>query len=102
MEKFKIYSNDPYDFNCIEQIIDFYKLIENKDALKKITDSNKDKLYLRIIADKAENNVIATLFQDRTKEASHIKLPDLVVEYSEYTLAEAESFIDLSEYMEFD
>lgn len=100
MEKFKVYSNDPYDFYDQAQISEFYALIGKKDVLKKINDENKDKIYLRIIADKAENNVLMTLYQDRSKEVSKFKLPDLVLDDAEFTLPEAEKFIDISEYLE--
>ena len=100
MEKFKVYSNDPYDFYDLQQIADFYELIGNKAVLKKIDDSNKDKIYLRIVADKSENNVLLSLYQDRSKEKSHIKLPDLVIDDQEFTISAAEKFLDLSEYME--
>ena len=102
MEKFKIYSNDAYDFNNLSQIEDFYNLIGNKAVLKKINDSNRDKIYLRIVADKADGSVMISLNQDRSKQAAAIKLPDLVLDDLEFTLAEAEKFLDLSEYMEFD
>lgn len=102
MEKFKIYSNDAYDFNDLAQIEDFYNLIGNKAVLKKINDSNKDKIYLRIVADKKDGSVIISLNQDRSQEAAKFKLPDLVLDDLEFTLKEADKFIDLSEYMEFD
>jgi len=102
MEKFKIYSNDAYDFNDAEQIQDFYKLIGKKDVLKKITESNKDKIYMRIVADKSDNSVIMSLFEPRISPNAQIKLPDLLLDDQEYTIKEADSFLDLSEYMEFE
>ena len=102
MEKFKIYSNDAYDFNNLSQIEEFYNLIGNKAILKKINDSNRDKIYLRIVADKSDNSVAISLNQDRSKEAAAIKLPDLVLDYLEFTIPETDKFLDLSEYMELD
>jgi len=102
MDKFKIYSNDPYDFNDIEQIKGFFKLLGKQEILKKINETNKDKIYLKILADKKENNVEVSLIQDRSKEVSKIKLPDLVLEYFEFSLKEAEQYLDLSEYTYFD
>jgi len=100
MEKFKVYSNDPYDFYDLKQITDFYELMGNKDVLKKITAENKDKIYLRIVADKAENTVLISLYQDRSKEAASIILPDLVIEEQEFSLKESEKFLDMSEYLD--
>lgn len=102
MEKFKIYSNDPYDFNDLDQIKDFFKLLGKQEVLKKITETNKDKIYLKILADKKENNVEVSLIQDRSKEVSKIKLPDLVLEYFEFSLKEANQYLDLTEYTYFD
>lgn len=102
MEKFKIYSNDAYDFNDLEQIGDFFSLVGNKSILKKINDINKDKIYLRIVVDKSEDNVAISLNQDRSGEVTSIKLPDLVIDYQEFTLSESQKFIDLTEYMEYD
>lgn len=102
MDKFKIYSNDAYDFNDLGQIEDFYKIIGKKEVLKKINDSNKDKIYMRIVTDKADNSVTTSLFQPRTSPNPQIKLPDLLLDYEEFTIKEANAFLDLSEYMEFE
>lgn len=102
MEKFKIYSNDPYDFNDINQILEFYQLVGNKGVANKITDENRNKIFLKIVVDKSDDNVAVSLIQNRKGESTKVKLPDLVIEYAEYTVAEAEAFIDLSEYTEFD
>ena len=101
MEKFKIYSNDAYDFNNIAQIQDFYKLTGKNDVLKKIEKADKNKLYMRIVADKSDNSVTMSLFEPRISQNPQIKLPDLLIDYEEYTIKEADGFIDLSEYMEF-
>ncbi|MEW5819954.1 MAG: hypothetical protein AB1782_07160 [Cyanobacteriota bacterium] len=102
MEKFVLYSNDPYDFNDIEQIKEFYKLRSKDDILKKINDGNKDKIFIKILADKKENSVEISLIQDRKSESGKIKLPDLVLDYEELKLKDVEKYLDLSEYLEFD
>jgi hypothetical protein len=102
MEKFKIYSNDPYDFNDYAQIEEFYKLIKNQTVLNKISDENKDKIYLKIVTDKKEDLVEVSLIQSRKNETARIKLPDLVLDYQEFKIKDADKFIDLTEYMEFD
>lgn len=102
MEKFILYSNDPYDFNDLQQIIDFYTARNKKDVLKKIDESNKDKIFIKILAEKKQNNVEISLIQNRKQESGKIKLPDLVLDYEELTLKEVEKYLNLSEYMEFD
>jgi len=102
MDKFKIYSNDAYDFNDVGQIEDFYKTIGKKEVLKKINDSNKSRIYMRIVADKSDNSVTMSLFEPRTSQNAQIKLPDLLLDYEEYTIKEADSFLDLTEYTEFE
>ncbi|MDD3014711.1 MAG: hypothetical protein PHC34_13505 [Candidatus Gastranaerophilales bacterium] len=102
MEKFKIYSNDAYDFNNVAQIQDFYKLVGKKDVLKKITEANKDKIYMRIVADKSDKSITMSLFEPRTSQNVQIKLPDLLLDYEEYKIKEADAFLDLTEYMEFE
>lgn len=102
MNKFKIYSNDAYDFNDIGQIEDFYKLTGKKEVLKKINENNKNKIYMRIVADKSDNSVTMSLFEPRTSQNAQIKLPDLLLDYEEYAIKDADGFIDLSEYMEFE
>jgi len=101
MEKFKIYSNDPYDFEDRAQIKDFYTLVGNKEILKKLNENPESRVYVKIVADKKENSVQISLFQDRSKEVAKFKLPDLLVDCMECSLKEAENYIDLSEYVEF-
>lgn len=102
MEKFMIYSNDPYDFNDFAQIEAFYKALGKNDVVSKITDETKDKIYLKILADKKEGTVEISLIQSRKNSGAKIKLPDLVLDYHEMSLKEAGPYLDLSEYMEFD
>lgn len=102
MEKFKIYSNDPYDFNDIDQIKEFYKLTGNKKVLEQITESNKEKIYLKIFADKKLNEVEISLIENRKNGNSKIKLPDLVLDYTECSIKDTEKYLDFSEYNQFD
>lgn len=102
MEKFKIYSNDPYDFNDIEQIEQFYKLTGNSNALKQITKAEKEKIYLKIFADKKLNEVEISLIENRKNGNGKIKLPDLVLDYAECSIKDAEKFLDFSEYIQFE
>jgi hypothetical protein len=100
MEKFKIYSDDPYDFKDLKQIEDFYNVIGKKEVSKKITPENQDKIYLRVLIEKSENTVFVTLNQDRSKDVAKIKLQDLVLDDMEFSMEEAQKFLDLSEYIE--
>jgi hypothetical protein len=102
MEKFKIYSNDPYDFNDYKQIEEFYKLIGNDKVIKNLSEEDRGKIFLKILADKKEQLVEVSLIKDRSSESSKIKLPGLVLDYQEFKLNDAEKFLDMSEYMEFD